>query len=163
MAAVGFFSGRVNDALAEFEMALHLNPNFLLAQGYYGLVLSAVGRRDEGVEAVRRAQRMSPRDPFSAILIAVMGFSEFVGRNYDAAMRAARGAIRQRADYAQAYRVLVAAAAMAGEIDVARAALQELRRVQPNISLAWLASFMSYAPEAERRHFVEAFRLAGLD
>ena len=144
-------------------MALHLNPNFLLAQGYYGLVLSSIGRREEGAEAVRRAQRMSPRDRFSAVLISIMGFSEFAGRNYDAAMRAAREAIRQRPDYAGAHRVLVAAAAMAGEMEVAKAALEELHRVQPNISLAWLASLMSYAPEAEREHFMEAFRRLGLD
>jgi TolB-like protein len=165
MAAVCVLSGRVEDALAEFEIALHLNPNFLLAQGYYGLTLSLVGRRDEGVEAIRRAQRMSPRDPFFAILSAIMGFSEFVGRNYDAAMRAARDAIRQRAGHAGAHRVLVAAAAMAGEIDVAKAALQDLRRAQPNISLAWLASRMPYpcAPEAEREHFLEGFRRIGLE
>ena len=38
-------------------------------------------------------------------------------------------AIRQRGDFVGAHRVLTAAAAMAGEIDLAKAALQELRRV----------------------------------
>ena len=35
-------------SLAEFELALRLNPNFSLAQGYYGLVLSYCGRWEEG-------------------------------------------------------------------------------------------------------------------
>ena len=36
---------------AAVEMALSLNPNFSLALGYYGLVLSAVGRWQEGADA----------------------------------------------------------------------------------------------------------------
>jgi len=78
-------------------------------------------------------------------------------------MRLAREGIRQRFDFAGAYRVLTAAAAMAGEIDLGRAALQELRRAQPNISLAWIDSHMLIAREAEREHYLEAFRRAGLE
>jgi hypothetical protein len=37
-------------------------------------------------------------------------------------------------------RVLTSAAGMAGKTDIAGAALQELRRAQPNISLAWIAA-----------------------
>ena len=33
------FTRRFEDSLAELEVALRLNPNFSLAQGYYGLVL----------------------------------------------------------------------------------------------------------------------------
>jgi tetratricopeptide (TPR) repeat protein len=157
------YSGRFDDALAEFEQALRLNPNFALAHGYYGLVLSSVGRWQEGADAARRAQRLSPRDPFSAIYNGILGYAEFAGRNYEEAMRLARQGIRQRLDFAGAYRVLTASAAMAGEIDLARAALQELRRAQPNISLAWIASHMLIAPETEREHYLEAFRRAGLE
>jgi tetratricopeptide (TPR) repeat protein len=155
--------GRIDDALAEFEWALRLNPNFSLAQGYYGLTLSYVGRWQEGAGAARRAMRLSPRDPLSAIYSGVIGYAEFVGRNYDEAMRMAREGIRQRPDFVGAYRVLTAAAAMKGDIEVAKAALQELRRAQPNISLAWIASLIPYAKEDAREHYLEAFRRAGLD
>jgi hypothetical protein len=52
---------------------------------------------------------------------------------------------------------------MAGQIDIATAALQELRRAQPNISLAWIADQMPIKQEADREHYLEAFRRAGLD
>jgi len=42
-------------------------------------------------------------------------------------------------------------------------ALQELRRAQPNISLAWIADQMPIKQDAERKHYLEAFRRAGLD
>jgi len=35
---------RFDDSLAEFELSLRLNPNFSLAQGFYGLALSYCGR-----------------------------------------------------------------------------------------------------------------------
>jgi hypothetical protein len=52
---------------------------------------------------------------------------------------------------------------MASRNDVAKAALQELRRAQPNISLAWIAKQMPVKLDAEREHNVEGFRRAGLE
>jgi TolB-like protein len=162
IATVYGHQGRFADAFAEYEATLRLNPNFSLALGYYGLTLSYVGRWQEGAKAARRALRLSPRDPFSAICSGVAAYAEFVGRNYEEAMRLAREGIRQRLDFVGGHRVLTAAAAMAGEMDVARAALQELRRAQPNISLAWIANHIPFKG-AEREHFLEALRRAGLD
>jgi hypothetical protein len=51
---------------------------------------------------------------------------------------------------------------MAGQTDVAKVALQELRRAQPNISLAWIANQMPMKRDADREHYLEGFRRAGL-
>ena len=75
----------------------------------------------------------------------------------------AREGLRQRLEFVGGYRILTAAAAMAGDMELARSALQELRRVQPNISLAWIDSQMLVKGEAEREHYLEAFRRVGLD
>jgi TolB-like protein/cytochrome c-type biogenesis protein CcmH/NrfG len=165
LACAYVYLGRIEDALAAFESALRLNPNFSLAQGYYGLVLSWVGRWREGAEAARRALRLSPRDPFCAIYQGVAAYAAFVGRDYDEAVRLSRESVRQRNDFTGGLRVLTAAAAMAGEIGLAKATLQELRRVHPSISLAWVASqlpsFKVNPDECE--HFLEGLRRAGLD
>jgi hypothetical protein len=78
-------------------------------------------------------------------------------------MRLAREGIRQRGDFVGAHRVLTAAAGMAEQKDVAKAALQDLRRAQPNISLAWIESQMPIMRDADREHYLEGFRRAGLD
>src|SRR3984893_3203502 len=163
LGCVYLFTRCFEDSLAEFELALRLNPNFSLAQGYYGLALSYGGCWEEADEAARRALRLSPRDPFSAVYTGIAAYAQFMGRNYDEAMRLAREAIRQRFDFVGAHRVLTAAAGMAGQDEVATAALQELRRAQPNISLAWIASQMPIEHDADREHYLEAFRRAGLD
>jgi TolB-like protein len=160
---VYLFRRRFDDSLAEFELALRLNPNFSLAQGYYGLTLSYCGRWEEGDIAARRALRLSPRDPFSAIYCGIAAYAQFLGRHYDEAIRLAGDGIRQRRDFVGAHRVLTAAAGMAGQNDVATTALQELRRSQPNISLAWIESQMPIKQDADREHYLEGFRRAGLE
>jgi TolB-like protein len=156
------YNRRFDDSLAEFELALRLNPNFSLAQGYHGLALSYCGRWEEGIIAAHRALRLSPRDPYSAIYCGIAAYAHYVGRDYDEAMRLAREGIRQRGDFVGAHRVLTAAAGMAGQPEVGRAALQELGRVQPNISLDWIASKMPIRQPAEMQHYLEGFRRSGL-
>ena len=163
-AHVYLFARRFDDSLAEFELALRLNPNFSLAQGYYGLSLSYCGRWQEADEAARRALRAEPaRSVFGGLLrhrcLRPVSRTAITSE----AMRLSREALRQRGDFVGAHRVLTAAAGMAGQAEVARAALQELRRAQPNISLAWIANHMPIKRDADREHYLEAFRRAGLD
>jgi TolB-like protein/cytochrome c-type biogenesis protein CcmH/NrfG len=157
-----FSTRRLDQSLAEFELALQLNPNFSLAQGYYGLALSYCGRWQEAHGAAQRALRLSPRDPFSAIYYGVAAYAQFVGKNYHEAIDLSREAIRLRSDFVGAYRVLTVAAGMAGQAEVASAALQKLRRAQPNISLAWIANQLPWKLDSDREHYLEAFRRAGL-
>jgi TolB-like protein len=162
LGSVYFSTRRLDHSLAEFELALQLNPNFSLAQGYYALALSYCGRWQESHDAARRAIRQSPRDPSLAIYYGIAAYAQFVGRNYPEAIALARDAIRQRGDLTGAYRVLTVAAGMAGDTEVATAALAELRRSQPNISLAWIATELPWKLESDREHYLEGFRRAGL-
>jgi TolB-like protein len=162
LASVYLFNRQFEDSLAEFELALELNPNFSPARGYYGVALTYCGRWEEGDRAARHALRLSPRDPFAAIYCGVAAYSQFVGRNYEEAIRLSREALRHRADFVGAHRVLTAAAAAGRFDDLANAALKELRRVQPNISLEWIANEMPFKREEDRVCYLDGFRRAGL-
>jgi hypothetical protein len=85
-----------------------------------------------------------------------------VGRNSAQAIRLSREALRQRADFVGAHRVLTASLGMACGTDAAKAALDGLPRAQPNITLAWLASELPFEHDADKAHYVEGFRRAGL-
>ena len=78
-------------------------------------------------------------------------------------MQLAREGIRQRVDFVGAHRVLTSAAGMAGRDEIARAALQELKRAQPNISLDWIAKQIPTMRQSDREHYLEGFRRAGLE
>ena len=124
LAYVYLFARRFDDSLAEFELALRLNPNFSLAQAFYGVALCYCGRwkrRRPG-----RALRLSPRDPFSALYLyyGIAAHAHFISHHYNEAIRLSHEAIRQRGYFVGGHRVLIAAAGMAGR----RAALVEPRR-----------------------------------
>jgi TolB-like protein/Tfp pilus assembly protein PilF len=163
LAMVYSHAGSIEDTLAEYEMALRLNPNFALAQACYALVLTWGGRVREGAAAAARAIRLSPRDPFSAIYYGVEGYAAFVARDYGESIRLARESIRQRNDFVAALRVMTAAAGMAGDTELAKSTLKELRRVHPNVSLALIRSWLPVRDPAEREHFLEGLRRAGLE
>jgi TolB-like protein/cytochrome c-type biogenesis protein CcmH/NrfG len=156
------FKGRYDDSIAEFELSIELNPNSSLTHAFYGLALCYCGRWQDGDQAVRRALRLSPRDPSSALYNGVFAYAQFIGRNYNEAIRLARESLRQRGDFVGAHRVLTAAAGMAGQRELASAALQGLLRAQPNISLEWIAHEMPLKEPADRAHYLEGFRRAGL-
>jgi TolB-like protein len=156
------FARRFDDAIAEFELALRLNPNFSFAQAFYGVTLCYSGRWREGDLAVRRALRLSPRDPSSTLYYGIAAYAQFIGRNYNEAIRLARESLRLRGDFVGGHRVLTAAAGMAGYDEVARAALGELRRAQPGVSLAWIANELPMQRCSDQKHYLEGLRRAGL-
>ncbi|MEK9283731.1 MULTISPECIES: winged helix-turn-helix domain-containing protein [unclassified Bradyrhizobium] len=156
------FRRRFDDALAEFELALQLNPNFAMSYAFYGVTLCYAGRWQEGDAAARRALRLSPRDPFAAIYCGVAAYAQFIGRNYDEAVQMARESLRQRGDFVGAHRVLTASAGMLGNRELAASALQGLRRAQPNISLGWIMNELPMQKDEDRKHYLEGFRRAGM-
>jgi tetratricopeptide (TPR) repeat protein len=162
LASVYLFHRRFDDCIAEFELALRLNPSFSPARGLYGVALSYRGRWEEGDRAAREALKFSPRDPFAAIYCGVAAYCQYVGKNYAEAIRLSREALRQRTDFVGAHRVLTASLGMAGSTDAAKTALEGLRRAQPNVTLAWLASELPFEHDADKAHYVEGFRRAGL-
>jgi TolB-like protein len=153
---------RFDEGLAQFELALNLNPSFALSLSVYGLALTFGGRWEEAGVATAKALRLSPRDPFAAMYNAIAAHAQLTGRNYEEAMRLAGASIRLRTDHVAGYRMLTASAAMAGRPEIAAAALQELLRTQPDFSLAWIAKNLPFKYEADREHYLEAFRRAGL-
>jgi len=152
-----------DDSLAEYKLTLRLNPNFAHAQGDYALLLSYNGLWQEAADAVQRAIRLSPRDPFLAAYYGIAAYAQFVGCNYEEAIKLARESLRHRRDFSGGHRVLTAAAGMTGDKALALEALTELRRVQPNISIAWVEANVPIRYAAERKHYLEGFRRAGLD
>jgi len=156
------FRRRFDDALAEFELALKLNPNFAMAYAFYGVTLCYAGRWQDGDAAACRALRLSPRDPLAAIYCGVAAYARFIGRDYEGAVQMARESLRQRSDFVGAHRVLTAAAGMSGSSALAASALEGLRRAQPGISLAWITRELPMLREEDRAHYLDGLRRAGM-
>jgi TolB-like protein/Tfp pilus assembly protein PilF len=77
-----------NDDLAgaerEFKQAIRLNPNYALAHGWYGHLLSSLmGRHEEGIAEGRIARAL---DPVSRVVLGAAGNAFFAAGQYDSAI-----------------------------------------------------------------------------
>jgi TolB-like protein/cytochrome c-type biogenesis protein CcmH/NrfG len=162
LGSVHLIERRFDDALAATELALRLNPSFSHAQNYYAAALAFCGRWQEATEATKRALRLSPRDPFLALIYGSASLAYYIGGEYAEAIRTAQTAVRLRPDFASAYRVLVAAAGMTGQTELATVALQHLRRTHPNISRDWIKRHVPLKLDTDLVHYLDGFRRAGL-
>jgi TolB-like protein len=162
LAQVYLFTRRFDDSLAEFELILRLNPSFSLARAYYCVALAFCGDWEKAYNSARHAVRLSPRGPFAAFYSGCASFSRFVGGNYEEAIRLSREALKQFPGYSGALRVLTASAGMAGEREIAKSALQDLREITPHVSLEWIST-KPFKHAADRDRYLEGFRRAGLE
>jgi TolB-like protein len=120
-----------------FRRAVALNPNFALAHSFLGLTLALCNEADTGIECIERALRLMPGDVFLSFHpTSAMAIALFSAGRYAESVAWARRAIERRPDYFNARRILVAAAAMNGDLPSATEALAELRRLTPDFSLA---------------------------
>src|SRR5262249_2952541 len=66
----------------EFQRALELNPNYATAHHWYHEYLTAMGRFEEGLAEILRAQEL---DPLSLIINTDVGWGLYFTRQYDQA------------------------------------------------------------------------------
>jgi eukaryotic-like serine/threonine-protein kinase len=67
----------------EFKRGIELNPNYAMGHAWYGSTLWAMGRLDEAIGELKRAQEC---DPLSLIINAELGRAFYFSRRYDQAI-----------------------------------------------------------------------------
>jgi adenylate cyclase len=152
---------RHEEAIVSLLKAVELNPNFALAHSNLGRALAAVGRTDEAIEHTARALRISPRDPQKHLFLVRYGTALFAAGRYGKAAEWYEKATNERPEFINARRLLVAAYALDGDVERAQAALGELKKLQPALSLDWIDRH-SEMGDAVRKHLIEGLRRAGL-
>ena len=142
---------RTEEAVAEHERALALDPSNMDAAAQLGIDYRFLGQFDKSLEYIDRAIRTSPSDRSLAYWYDSKAWANFGLKNYDQAIEAARRsiAINPSSD-PFAHVVLVAALALTDHDAEAREALQ--RYLAPSTAsfktvAAWKAHLMSLAPK----------------
>ncbi len=158
---VAYTMRRTDEAVEEFQRALELNPNFAAAHGYLGLALALDGRSDPAIMHVEQAIRMSPHDPQNAIFNVGMAVAHYLTGRYAEAVAYGRKSLQDRDGMTGGHRIYCASLAQAGQIDEARAALKRLKELHPDISIAWIETYVPYTSGTMPR-FLDGMRKAGL-
>ena len=150
------YQGKHAQSLAEFDRALHINPNDanLLAVSAEDLVYC--GRVEEALERCQRAIRLNPNCP--DWYWCELGFSYFHLGRYGDALEA----LNRMTAPDQARRVLAATYAHLGRLDEARSEAEEFMKVFPNFSIKEWARTEPYTDPNELQRYVDGLRKAGL-
>ncbi len=162
---IAYTAGETGRSLELMRQCIELNRNHAPAYFFSGTNLIRLGKPREAIHWVERAFALSPRDPLRSVWYAAIGRAQVIlGDDADAVETAGKG-IAANSDHAHNYAVLAAARAHLGEGDAARKALEDLKRVMPDITagryLEIVASNDAGALESYRR-LVEGLQKAGL-
>jgi serine/threonine-protein kinase len=87
----------------EFKRAIELNSNYVMAREWYAEYLAALGRHDEALAEIKRAQQL---DPLSIPVNRAAGWVLYYGRHYDEAIEELRKALVMDPDFLGARLVL---------------------------------------------------------
>lgn len=158
---VAYTARRTDEAVDQFQRALDLNPNFAAAHGYLGWALAFDGRSDQAIVHLQEAIRMSPHDPQNALFNGGLGAAHYLAGRYIEAIGFARKSLQQRSGFTGVLRLYVASLAQAGQLDEARVALDRLKELQPDISIAWIEEYVPYT-QGPMDKFLEGMRKVGV-
>jgi len=156
-------AGEAAMAAAALDRALALNPNAAPAWLARAHIHTARNQPEAAIEAIERARRLSPFDPYASFYAANIAFAHLVARRFELAIEWADRTLHDQPRTVAVMRMKVVALAHLGHLDEARAGLSRLLAVDRNWTT--IAGFRAYAhfmaPEVLEL-FVTGLRLAGL-
>ncbi|MFQ5818329.1 MAG: tetratricopeptide repeat protein, partial [Terriglobia bacterium] len=84
----------------EFQRAIEVNPNYATAHQWYALYLSTMGRHEEALAAIKRAQQV---DPLSLVMSTGVGRILHFARRYDQAIEQYRKTLEMDPNFASTH------------------------------------------------------------
>lgn len=150
-------------AITALNEAVVLNPSLAFAHLIIGSTYGYGGMPEDGLHHLALAERMSPRDFTQPAIYATAGLCHLIAGRYAKAIAEERRAVQLRPHFGTAWRTLAAAAGLAGDLETGRQALQQCRRLQPALSLAWIENYHPIVNKADRDRYCAGLAAVGLD
>ena len=157
-------AGEYEAALTELEIAVDLNPNFALAHLGLGVARTAIGCLREAIKSLDTAIRLSPHDPILWTMENARAEVRIELGDYEQALDDARLACRHPNTGFPSYLSLASALAHLDRLDEARAALDNVYKLNTEFSWQTVVAIAPYSKAAEPGgKFNVGLRKSGLD
>jgi adenylate cyclase len=157
LAVVQLFRREFDEAMAEYERALSLNPNDADVLVEMGEALTYLGRPDEAVEQIERAMRLNPK--YDDWYLWDLGFAHYQAERYEEAL----AALKRIANPANGVRLMMASAyAQLGREDEARSEMSVFLENAPDWTIEWEKGGPFKNPADEERWVSGAEKAAAL-
>jgi adenylate cyclase len=114
------------------------------------------------IEAIERARRLSPFDPYSFFYAVNIAVAHLAARRCEQAIEWADRALHDQPRMVAAMRVKVVALAHLGRLDEARAELSRMLAIDPKVTIAGYREYAHFAGPEVLELLVTGLRLAGL-
>jgi adenylate cyclase len=159
--------GNPDEALAEYNAALDIDPNSPVAYASKGIALITAGRAREAFSPIQIALRLSPKDPaVSTWRFFLCHAHVHLGHHIEAIEECRRSINLNKLDWLP-YADLISAYGATGQIELARQMLTELNSIRPDFTVQWFQTIghgRSSNPQFRREYddIVDGLRKAGV-
>ena len=162
-----FISGEVylwkkqhEQAIAELEKTIALNPNDADWIAGLGNILNWAGRPEEAIGLLKKAMRLNPMYPLSYLWN--LGHAYFLTERYEEAIETLKRVLDRNPDFLPAHAYLAASYSQLGRHEEARAEAAEVMKLSPQTSMEAWRQRLPYKDQAVLERLFDGFRKAGV-
>ena len=152
---------RHDEAVSHVKRGSELNSGSYYTSLSTAMTLGYCGEPQESLNWFETTLRVNPRDPRIYSAQQSMCVPLFALDRYDEVVRAAQRVMRQIPNWTEAFTMQAAAFAKLGRLDEARAAVESLRRIDPQYSVRRALRRHPYRDATDRDKLADALRQAG--
>jgi adenylate cyclase len=158
---LAFQNGEFHEAIGLVERAITLDPNSAFCLIQSGWVHLLADHPANAIDSLERALRLSPLDPLKSSILGGSAHCYIQLDRGEEAIVASAQAVSLSPNNSSAWRAVTASLVLASRADDARAAAQQVLRIEPNFTLTGWNRRTGAAPRMMRR-LTELLKEAGL-
>ncbi|MBN8928380.1 MAG: hypothetical protein BGO51_17750 [Rhodospirillales bacterium 69-11] len=157
-----FMHRRLREAVTLHDRALSLNPNLPMAWALSAIAFAYMGELAEAERRANRYRRLSPLDPHAFFFDGFFVLIHLLKREHETAASAGRAVAQMNPGFSATYKPYLSALGHLGRIEEAQEVLRRLERVEPDFTIARLLATTPLERAADREHYAEGLRRAGV-
>jgi adenylate cyclase len=148
-------------AITQMELCLRFNPSAAGLQFDLAKFLMNADRPEESIARYKRAIRLNPYPTVD--YFHNFGFAYWMTMQYNDAIEVSKKGLKRNPDDMFSHMVLAVSYIETDRAEEARAAAAEVLRINPKVSLDWLAKMLPWKNKAEVDRWISGLRMAGLN
>jgi TolB-like protein/class 3 adenylate cyclase len=160
--ALFYLAGEAAMTAAALDRVLARNPNAAHAWMARGNIHALRIEPEAAIEAIARARRLSPFDPYTWGYDLTIAIAHLAARRFEQAIEWADRALYNQPRLGPAMRIKITANAHLGRLDEARAELSQMLAIDPDLTIAAYRAFVHFQAPEYRELQIAGLRLAGL-